>query len=64
MHKCLTNVKRNQHVSLTQQADAAIINRGRIFCVGKMGIPRPGWEFETENRVFFYITLKVDVHFN
>ena len=29
--------KSNQHVSLTQQADAAIINRGRIFCVGKMG---------------------------
>ena len=28
VQKCLTNVKRNQNTSLTQQADAQIINGG------------------------------------
>ena len=61
IHKCLTNVK---HTSLTQQADAQIISRGRILwrVLVKWVLtpgPVPGWEFRNWKPGFFKITSKV-----
>ena len=53
IHKCLTkfNVKRNQHTSLTQQADAQVINRG-AFYVKMRNLSKLGHKVTEENVLF------------